>query len=176
MRKSWVFVLMILGFCLDVPLAQAVKCSELGLVYSKTTKTCVKGKSKTKYKGKGNKNCKNTKPEPLNFDVFAKYNLQLGNDRAVYMNPEVLKYLIHLKKSCDGLVVESAYRDCDTNRKVRGKQKSRHLCGLAADTSGCPDRRSKKIPRKACEEVGMHFEDEGSKRFPHCQSKRECPQ
>lgn len=174
MKKSTVFIFMILGLVANLPVAEAVKCSELGLVYSKATKTCVKGKSKTRYKGKGNKSCKNTKPPALGFDVFAKYKLQLGNARAAHMNPEVLKYLIHLKKSCDGLVVESAYRDCDTNRSVRGKQKSRHLCGLAADTSGCPDRRSKKIPRKACEEVGMHFEDEGSKRFPHCQSKREC--
>jgi uncharacterized protein YcbK (DUF882 family) len=145
-----------------------VTCRSIGLTYNKKTGKCNWNKKaeKPKYQRKGNVGCRNNKPGAV---PLQKHGLRAANARAAHMKPEVLKYLVALKKKCSGLVVQSTYRDCDTNRKVGGKQKSRHLCGGAADTSGCPGK-SKGLPSRVCNSSGLTFIDEGASRFPHCQS------
>src|SRR4051812_32857886 len=59
-----------------------------------------------------------------------------ANKRVPFMQPRIHAYLTKLATQCKSLTVQSTFRDCATNRNVGGAQKSRHLCGRGADTSG----------------------------------------
>ena len=93
-----------------------------------------------------------------------------ANDRVPFMTAQVHAYLAALNSQGCGLSVQSTYRDCVVNRNVGGVQKSRHLCGSGADTSGCP----KRVAAQVCRQEGMTYIEEGSGKFPHCQVDAFC--
>lgn len=95
-----------------------------------------------------------------------------ANSRVPYMTNKVHAYLTALNARGCGLTVQSTYRDCVTNRNVGGVQKSRHLCGSGADTSGC----SKRIAAAVCAQQGMTYIEEGRAKLPHCQANGFCNQ
>jgi hypothetical protein len=157
--------------------AEAIKkitCRSIGLVWSQSLGKCVSGsgastKKKPRYERQGNKYCRESRPGAQNMAGF-----RVSNNRAPYMQAPVYRYLKNLKVKCKGLVVESTFRTCDKNRNAGGKQRSRHLCGAAADTSGCPSSKSKQQAASICRQSGLVFIDEGPSKFPHCQMNIQC--
>jgi hypothetical protein len=93
-----------------------------------------------------------------------------ANPRVPLMTNSIHNYLTLLNARGCGLTVQSTFRDCVTNSSVGGAQKSRHLCGAGADTAGC----SKPIARSTCSRAGLHYIEEGSGKFPHCQIDTFC--
>ncbi len=93
-----------------------------------------------------------------------------ANSRVPHMTKAIQGYLAALNAKGCGLMVNSTFRSCFINRKVGGMQKSRHLCGSAADTTGC----SKPIARSVCSSKGFHYIEEGRGKFPHCQVEALC--
>lgn len=152
-----------------------ITCRDAGLTYNSSTGSCnwdSQAKKEPRYKGRGEKKNDKCNRRPAAQDMSG---FRMANSRIPYVQPKILNYLKKLKAVCPGLGVESTYRTCQVNAGLRGSAKnSRHLCGGAADTSGCPDRRSKALARKICKASGLYFIDEGSGRFPHCQIQGHC--
>lgn len=174
MPKLYLLALLIPSlFFLPTENAEAKKkitCRSIGLVWSSAQQRCVGGtKKQPRYERKGNKYCRDSRPGAQNMAGF-----RVANSRAPYMQSGVYRYLTNLKAQCKGLVVQSTFRSCDANRKAGGVQKSKHLCGAAADTSGCPSGNSKKVAASICRQSGLTFVDEGPSRFPHCQMNVQC--
>lgn len=147
-----------------------VTCRSIGLTWSSAQKRCVGStKKQPRYKGRGNKYCRATQPGRQNMAGF-----RMANSRAPFMKPQVYGYLKSLKAQCRNLRVESTFRSCDANRSARGMQKSNHLCGAAADISGCDGITTKEKAAAICRQNDMIFINEGPKRFPHCQMNTQC--
>jgi|GEM_PF-4840859 len=145
-------------------------CRSIGLTYNRQTGTCNYSRSSIpRHRGRGNSGCAAKRPEPKDVSGFSK-----ANARIPYMRNEIFNYVTKLKSECRGLRLESTYRDCIANSSARGMQRSRHLCGGAADTSGCPSTTSKTMAAKICRASGLHFIDEGGSRYPHCQIQGHC--
>lgn len=93
-----------------------------------------------------------------------------ANGRVPYMTGPINTYLRNLQSKGCGLSIQSTFRDCRTNSNVGGAQKSRHLCGAGADTSGC----SKKVASSVCRQSGLTYIEEGAGKFAHCQINSFC--
>ena len=165
------FSFLFLSFAYPGVAEAKITCRSIGLTYNPRTGGCNYSRgSQPRYQGKGNKNCKDMKPGKAR-DVSG---FGQANPRVPFMRDEIFAYVTKLKAVCKEIKLESTYRDCIANSSARGMQLSRHLCGGAADTSGCPDLTSKTTAKRICDASGLHFINEGSRRYPHCQIQGHC--